>query len=168
MSNDYTAIKVLRQGPVTRVIIDHPPLNVLDATLMTDLDRIAGELVKDPQTRVVIFDSADEDFFVPHGDMSIVSDPESFANLPIAQDQPAQWNPMMRLHEQIRHLPQVTIGVLRGLARGGGSELLTAMDMRFGCLEHAGLAQMESPTGIIPGAGATAYLPQLVGRARTL
>ena len=168
MSNDYTTIKVVYKKAVARVTIDHPPLNVLDAALMTDLDRICGALAQDLQTRVVIFDSADADFFVPHGDMSIVSDPDSFASLPIAQDQPIQWNPMMRLHERIRKLPQVTIGVLHGLARGGGSELLTAMDMRFASLEHAGLAQMEAPTGIIPGAGGTAYLPRLVGRARTL
>lgn len=75
---------------------------------------------------------------------------------------------MMRLHERVRSLPQITIGKLRGLARGGGAELLSAMDMRFASLEHAGLAQPETAAAIIPGAGGTAYLPGLVSRARAL
>lgn len=40
--------------------------------------------------------------------------------------------------------------------------------MRFASLEHGYLAQMETPTGIIPGAGGTVYLPRLVGRARAI
>ncbi|MGA6158368.1 enoyl-CoA hydratase/isomerase family protein [Stenotrophomonas sp. NPDC087984] len=73
---------------------------------------------------------------------------------------------MMRLRERLRSLPQITIAKVRGLARGGGAELLAAMDMRFASLERAGLAQPETAGAIIPGAGGTAYLPGLVGRAR--
>lgn len=42
-----------------------------------------------------------------------------------------------------------------------------ALDMRFAAVGKAGLGQFEVLTGIIPGAGGTAYLPRLVGRART-
>lgn len=137
---------------------------------MVYLDQFAEAVCGDPVVRVIVFDSADPDFFVAHGDMAILDDPAGFAALPIALTQRPSWNPMMRLHERIRTLPQLTIAKLRGLARGGGggSELLTAMDMRFASLEKAGLAQMEVSTGIIPGAGGTAYLPRLVGRARAL
>lgn len=164
----YRALRVVRSGPVVRVTIDHPPLNLLDAQLMTDLDQLAAELEGDASAQVLVLDSADRDFFVPHGDMSIVAEPETFARLPVAAELSSTWNPMMRLHERLRRLPQLTIGVLRGLARGGGSELLMALDLRFASRERAGLAQMEAPTGILPGAGATALLPRLVGRARAL
>jgi enoyl-CoA hydratase/carnithine racemase len=70
-------------------------------------------------------------------------------------------------HERTRRLPQITIGKLSGLARGGGSECLMALDMRFAAEETAGLAQ-KGLTGIISGAGATAYLPHIVGRPRAL
>ncbi|GGV68038.1 hypothetical protein GCM10010277_77040 [Streptomyces longisporoflavus] len=118
--------------------------------------------------RVIPFDSADPDFFIAHGDMRIAEDPQSFAALDVASEQDPSLNPMMRLHERIRTLPQITIAKLRGPVRGGGAELLSAMDMRFAAREHAGLAQPEDTMGIIPGAGGTVYLPGLVGRARAL
>lgn len=168
MSEYYSTIKVDITGGVARVTIDNPPLNLLNEALMHDLDQFAEAVCDDPVVKVIVFDSADPDFFVAHGDMAILDDSAGFATLPIALTQKPSWNPMMRLHERIRTLPQLTIAKLRGLARGGGSELLTAMDMRFASLEKAGLAQMEVSTGIIPGAGGTAYLPRLVGRARAL
>ncbi|GGP85406.1 enoyl-CoA hydratase/isomerase family protein [Saccharothrix coeruleofusca] len=145
-----------------------PPLNLLDATLMLDLDRFTASVSGDGDVRVIVFDSADPDFFIAHGDMGFVEDPAAFSALPIAPEVDQSLNPMMRLHERIRSLPQVTIAKVRGLARGGGAELLSAMDMRFASLERAGLAQPETAGAIIPGAGGTAYLPALVGRARAL
>lgn len=166
--HDLATVKVSRDGATVRAVIDNPPLNLLDFALMRDLDRLAEALEADPDVHVVVFTSADPELFVAHGDMSIVSDPDAFAELPVGANQPSGWNPMMRLHERIRQLPQITVGVLRGLARGGGSEFLAALDLRYGSLERAGLAQMETPTGIIPGAGATAYLPGMIGRSRAL
>ncbi|WP_344581946.1 enoyl-CoA hydratase/isomerase family protein [Streptomyces lunalinharesii] len=153
---------------MAQATIDNPPLNLFDSTLLLDLDRFADSMSGNHDVRVIVFDSADPDFFVAHGDMTMADDPASFAELPIAPDEDQSLNPMMRLHERIRSLPQVTIAKLRGLARGGGAELLSAMDMRFASLEHAGLGQIECGMGIIPGAGGTAYLPDLVGRARAL
>ncbi|MBP2471888.1 enoyl-CoA hydratase/carnithine racemase [Crossiella equi] len=46
---------------------------------------------------------------------------------------------MLRLHERIRALPQITIGKLRGLARGGGAELLSA-----GAQTRAGERRLEA------------------------
>jgi enoyl-CoA hydratase/carnithine racemase len=116
----------------------------------------------------VILQSADPDFFIPHGDMGFVDDPASFAELAVGADQDQRLNPMQRVFERWRKLPQVTIGKLEGRARGGGAELLQALDMRFASVERGYLAQMETPTGIIPGAGGTVYLPRLVGRARAM
>lgn len=168
MTGEYSAIKVSTSGGVAYVVIDHPPLNLLDATLMLDLDRFAASVAGDDAVRVVVFDSADPDFFIAHGDMGFIDDPESFATLPVAPGADQSLNPMMRLHERLRSLPQITIAKVRGLARGGGAELLSALDMRFASLEHAGLGQPETAGAIIPGAGGTAYLPALVGRARAL
>lgn len=168
MTDAYSTLKVSLTGGVAHAVIDNPPVNLLDAALMADLDRFADAVSGDDGIRVIVFESADPDFFVAHGDMTIATDPGAFAELPIATGQDRSLNPMMRLHERIRSLPQITIGKLRGLARGGGAELLSAMDMRFASLEHSGMAQMESRLGILPGAGGTAYLPALVGRARAL
>ncbi|MBO8191888.1 enoyl-CoA hydratase/isomerase family protein [Streptomyces oryzae] len=168
MTDAYSTLKTSLTSGVAHVVIDNPPINLLDAALMTDLDRFADAMSGDHDIRVIVFDSADPDFFVAHGDMTTAEDPSTFVALPIALERDQSLNPMMRLHERIRSLPQITIAKLRGLARGGGAELLSAMDMRFASLERAGMAQMECRLGIIPGAGGTAYLPGLVGRARAL
>ena len=162
----YTAMRVEVDAGVAFVTIDHPPINVLDATLMTELDRFAAVVRDDERVRVIVLQSADPEFFVAHGDMNIVDDPESFARLPIGGD-PAL-NPMQRLHERWRALPQVTIAKIAGFARGGGNELAMALDMRFAARGRAGLSQPEVLAGIIPGAGGTVYLPRLAGRARSL
>ncbi|MFF5898974.1 enoyl-CoA hydratase/isomerase family protein [Streptomyces argenteolus] len=168
MADTYSTLHVSVTDGVAYAIIDNPPINLLDAALMTDLDRFTGAMFAADDVRVIVFDSADPDFFIAHGDMRIAEDPQSFAALDVASEQDPSLNPMMRLHERIRTLPQITIAKLRGLARGGGAELLSAMDMRFAAREHAGLAQPEDTMGIIPGAGGTVYLPGLVGRARAL
>ncbi|MEU8870780.1 enoyl-CoA hydratase/isomerase family protein [Streptomyces javensis] len=168
MTDTYSTLQVSVSDGVAYAVIDNPPVNLLDAALMTDLDHFTDSMAVNDDIRVIVFDSADPEFFVAHGDMRIADHPESFAALTIAPEQDQSLNPMMRLHERIRTLPQITIAKLRGLARGGGAELLSAMDLRFAAREHAALAQPEDRMGIIPGAGGTAYLPGLVGRARAL
>jgi enoyl-CoA hydratase/carnithine racemase len=61
----------------------------------------------------------------------------------------------------------VTMGVLDGVARGGGCEFLSALDLRVGS-PRAVVGQPEVAMGILPGAGGTARWPRLVGRGRAL
>src|SRR5882724_5622612 len=70
--------------------------------------------------------------------------------------------------DRFRTMPKATIGKLEGRARGGGSEFLLSLDMRFGALGRAILAQPEVALGIIPGGSGTQRLPRLVGRSRAL
>lgn len=164
----YQTIDIRREGAAAWVTINHAPLNVLDADLMQDINDFAGAAALDDNLQVIVFQSADPDFFIIHGDMNFVDAPETLMNLDLGDPGTEHLNPMMRLHERLRALPQVTIGKLAGLARGGGAEFLSALDMRFAATGTAGIAQMEALIGIIPGAGGTAYLPGLVGRARAL
>lgn len=161
-----SSIDVRTEGGVARVVIDNPPLNLLDAALLVDLDALVGELAGDTTTRVVVFESADPEFFIAHGDMGFVDDPVAAAAAVRISGDPSL-NPMARLFERLRALPQITIGKLAGLARGGGMELFLSLDLRFAATETAGLGQMEAAMGIVPGAGALS-LPRLAGRARAL
>jgi enoyl-CoA hydratase/carnithine racemase len=65
-------------------------------------------------------------------------------------------------------MPKATIGKIEGRARGGGSEFLLSLDMRFAAIGRAVLAQPEVALGIIPGGSGTQRLPRLVGRGRAL
>ncbi|KAA0921389.1 enoyl-CoA hydratase/isomerase family protein [Streptomyces apricus] len=162
------SLDIKRQDGVLWVSIDVPPVNLMTAKLMLDLDAVAASAENDPDLHVIVIQSANPEFFLAHGDLSFVEDPATYAALPVAQETLVGTGPMMRLHERWRRLPQTTIAKIAGLVRGGGSELVSSLDLRFAALESAAFGQFETLTGIVPGAGATAHLPRLVGRARAL
>jgi enoyl-CoA hydratase/carnithine racemase len=62
----------------------------------------------------------------------------------------------------------LSIAVIRGRVRGGGSEFTLGCDIRFASREKAIFGQPEVGTGLIPGGGALERLPMLVGRSRAL
>ena len=65
-------------------------------------------------------------------------------------------------------MDKVTIAQIEGRVGGGGSELVSSMDMRFGVIGKTVVNQMEVPLGILPGGGGTQRLPRLVGRGRAM
>jgi enoyl-CoA hydratase/carnithine racemase len=150
-------------GGVARVTLDHAPLNLLDATLLDDLDRAGRALAADERVRVVVVDSADPEFFIAHADVrGMIGRGDANA------ERRARLSRFAALTEQWRTMPKATIAVIEGRARGGGSEFALALDMRFAARETAVLGQPEVGLGIPPGGGATQRLPRLVGRGRAL
>lgn len=162
----YATLRVSREAGIVRVTLDNPPVNVLDVALMADLRRLLTALRDDDSARVIVFDSADPDFFIAHVDMSLVDAPDAFDGL--AAEVPAGINVFQALGELVRHQPQVTIVKLAGLARGGGAEFVTAADMAFAAIGTAGIGQIEALMGIVPGGGGTQYLAGRIGRNRAL
>jgi enoyl-CoA hydratase/carnithine racemase len=163
-----TTLHLKRQDGVLWVSIDVPPVNLMTAQLLLDLDVVAASAENDLDLHVIVVQSANPEFFMAHGDLTFVENPETYAALPIAEETLVGTGPMMRLHERWRLLPQTTIAKVAGLTRGGGPEMISSLDLRFAALESAKFGQFETLTGIVPGAGATAHLPRLVGRARAL
>jgi enoyl-CoA hydratase/carnithine racemase len=175
MPYDLPALRIAVADGVATVTIDNPPLNLLDGTLLPSLRRFVAEVRNDADVRVIVFESADPEFFIAHGETRFITEPEvlqaagaaTVAANPEAPF-PSDLNLMQVVHEEVRSLPQVTIGKLAGLARGGGNEFLMALDMRFAAIGKAGQAQPEVHMGIMAGGGGTQYLTSLVGRSRAL
>ena len=89
------------------------------------------------------------------------------AALPQAPARPGpEPNFVHQVIDRLRTLPKATIAQIEGMARGGGSEIALACDMRFAARGRAILGQPEVGLGILPGAGGTVRLARLVGRAR--
>lgn len=165
MNHDaYQTLRVSQKDGVAHVTIDSPPINILSVAVMTDLRRLLTTMAGDDTVRVIVFDSADPDFFLAHVDMTVT--PEDLAGF--MADLPQGINVFQAVGEQLRHQPQVTIVKLAGKARGGGAEFVVAADMAFAAIGRAGLGQIESLMGIVPGGGATQYLTERIGRNRAL
>ena len=104
--DDVDTLRVTLDAGVATVTIDHPPLNILDAELLRDIDRFAGTVRDDDAVRVIVFQSGDPEFFMPHGDLNFIDDPAAVMALPVAMDEDASLNPMQRVFERVRKLPQ--------------------------------------------------------------
>ena len=160
---DFTALKVRVERGVAWVTIDHPPINLFDLVLIQEMDRVGQVLEADADVRVVVLQSANPDFFIAHADVSLIQQ--------LPTDVPPKSTTLGWFHqmvERFRTMPKATIGKIEGRARGGGSELLLSLDMRFGAMGRALLGQPEVAVGIIPGGGGTQHLPRLIGRGRAL
>ena len=59
---------------VLSVVIDAPPMNLIGPELVRDLVSLLGELESGQQARVVVLESADPEYFVPHVDLTKVAE----------------------------------------------------------------------------------------------
>lgn len=163
---DFDRLSISHNGGVSTVTIDNPPVNVLDVSLMSEISRFLVSVRNDPDVKVLVFQSANPDFFIAHVDMTLIDEPNAFDEM--ARNAPEGLNPFQAFGELLRSQPQVTIVKLAGLARGGGTEFVAAADMAFAAEGRAGLAQCEALMGITPGGGATQYLTSRMTRGRAL
>jgi enoyl-CoA hydratase/carnithine racemase len=156
-----THLSVTAHSPTLwRVTFDNPPVNVIGPDMIRDLKELLTELESNSTVNVVVFDSADPDFFLAHYDLA--ANPAVAEALPSSTGYAAWVDVTVRLSK----LSAVTISAIRGIARGAGSEFALATDIRFASREKAVLGQMEVGFGAVPGGGAAGRLPALVGRGR--
>lgn len=160
---DLRPVRVRVDEGVAWITIDHPPMNLLDAALLSALDEVGRLAAEDEAVRVLVFDSADPDFFVAHSDVQgLIGRGDARA---VKQDRLGRFAAMS---ERYRTSPKPSIALIEGRARGGGSEFALSLDMRFAALGRARLGQPEVALGIPPGGGGTQRLHHLAGRARAL
>jgi enoyl-CoA hydratase/carnithine racemase len=160
--------RTLRIAPgdegVLGVVVDAPPMNLIGPELVRDLVNLIGALESDPDTRVVVLESADPEYFVPHVDLTKVAEYTAEA---AKAGGPGDASLGMLWHK-LSEVPVVTIAKIRGRARGAGSELALACDMRFAARETAVFGQIEAGVGAAPGAGGVQHLARLLGRGRAM
>jgi enoyl-CoA hydratase/carnithine racemase len=160
MASDHRFI-VNRSSPsLWRVVFDNPPINLIDPVMIRGLQDLLTEIEQNKRVAVVVFESANPDFFLAHYDLA--ADKAAFDALPSATGIDPWADFLIRLSKS----PAVTISAIRGRARGSGSEFVLATDMRFASRERAVLGQFEIGLGAAPGGGPSTRLPGIVGRGR--
>ncbi|BDG61061.1 enoyl-CoA hydratase-related protein [Caldinitratiruptor microaerophilus] len=153
-------VKLAREDGYAVVTLDHPPVNALNAPLLTELEAVVAELEGDESVRAVIIHGAGEKAFAAGADIT------EFPRL-----SPDQAESLSRrgqaIFDRLSALPKPVIAAVHGYALGGGCELAMACDIRIAA-ESARLGQPEINLGILPGYGGTQRLPRLVGPSRAL
>ena len=164
MAYDYQLIDVAITGGIATVTINNPPINIITPQLYQELVDLVAELKDDDGLTVVVFKSADPDFFIAHYDVANIlkfpTDGDAERNLELSD--------FHTMCERVRTMNKVTIAQIEGRVGGGGSEFAASMDMRFGVIGKTIVNQMEVPLGILPGGSGTQRLPRLVGRGRAM
>lgn len=159
----FNLLKIRIVNGVAFVTIDNPPINVLSLQLIAELSRFSNKVAKDDEVRIIVFDSVDPDFFIAHFDVdALLTMPDEVLT------KSTQLEGMHPLLESFRTMPKVSIAKIEGICRGGGSEFVLALDMRFGVIGKTILSQPEVAVGIIPGGGGTQRIPRLMGQARAM
>jgi enoyl-CoA hydratase/carnithine racemase len=155
-------LKACREGAVMLVDIAAPPMNLLGPTMVRDLVSLIQQAEADNDLKVLVFRSADPDYFIPHVDVTRIQEYREEAAKLVGE---ASIGLMFRYLSASR---LVTIAQIEGRVRAAGSEFVLACDMRFAARESAIFAQPESAFGVIPGGGGVQHLVRLMGRARAL
>ena len=143
-----------------RVTFRNPPINLIDHTMISELSELFADIEEKKGPAVLVFDSADPDYFLAHYD---IAGDHSLVN---SQKGPTGFHPWIDVLVRLSKLPAVTISAIRGRARAAGSEFVLASDIRFASRERAVLGQMEVGFAAVPGGGPATRLPGLVGRGR--
>src|SRR5579863_2918087 len=152
-----------RSAAYWRVTIDNPPINVMGPEMVKQFQEVINALEADEQVRVVVFDSAVDDYFLNHSDFTAKL--EDLTSLPPGPTGLPPWPDFLA---RLTRSPVVSIALIRGRATGNGSEITLACDMAFASREKTIISQWEVGVGMVAGGGPMARLPRLIGRNRAL
>ena len=157
-SSTSTAVKLERisvdvAGPVVRIVLHHPPLNVIDVAMMGELAQSLEEIERNDAVSVIVVSGEGKTFSV---------------GVDVAAHTPDKVREMLaKFHSVIRALvvtKKVTIAAVHGHCLGGGAELAMVCDMVY-TTNSAQWGFPEIKLGCYPPVACTA-LAALVGQKR--
>jgi enoyl-CoA hydratase/carnithine racemase len=170
---NYKTLSFQTSDNITRVLINNPPINLCDYRLINDLynylmslnNTLTNSFNDESAPKVVIFLSANPDFFIGHADIHQFSidnplPPHLHQNATLIS---LKYFSITRL---LASLPTIFIAQISGRAIGTGQELAVQMDMRFAS-HGARFGSLEVALGDFPGVGGLQYMSKLIGIGRT-
>src|SRR6202021_432322 len=138
------------------ITFNNPPINMFIPATIVELGALMTDLEADPSVKVVLFQSANADFFIAHLDVAKAAAQPEVLDL---------WRDFVL---RLSSTAVVSIAKIRGRTRGIGNEFVLACDMRFASRQSAVFGNPELGVGLVPGGGALEWLPRVVGRSRAL
>lgn len=142
-------------GPMALITINRAEKhNAISLATLDELQAAVRLVERDEAIRVLTITGAGGKAFAAGSDLGEVVDRDLKKALePIVQG----------LADQLERMPKPTIAAIDGICMGGGLEVALGCDLRI-ATPHSRFATPEGRLGIIPGGGATARLPRIVGR----
>lgn len=148
-------VRIEREGDVATLTISNPPMNILNAEVLKELDQAISEISQDGSVRALIITGEGDRAFVAGAEIS------EFLGLD-AESAPALLRRGKEIFRQLEQLKIPVIAAINGYALGGGLELALACDIRIaGTKAKLGLPEVK--LGIVPGYGGTQRLTRLAG-----
>jgi len=152
-----------RDDAIGKIVFNRPDVfNAYNKKLSEEIRIGFNELAEDESVRVIVFTGAGK-AFMAGADINMLNEWSAMGNL---QDVRKRLGKMFK-PTVFSECPKPTIAAVNGLALGMGCELAMACDFRIAA-DTAKFAQPEIKLGIIPGAGGSQRLLQLVGATKAL
>src|ERR1700720_1104918 len=112
-SKSTTPVRIIEEtSAYWRVLFDYPPFNIMDAPIFAGLQDLLPRMDSSPDLRVVVFESANPEFYLAHfdltGKLGNITTAVGRSGLPILMDT------FVRLTTS----PVVSIAKIRGCVRG--------------------------------------------------
>jgi enoyl-CoA hydratase/carnithine racemase len=148
-------LKVEVRGHTALVTIDNPAANTWDDESLPALADLVEKLNADKNIYALVITGEGEKFFSAGADLNIFADGDPAAAGQMAAD-------FGKAFETLSDFRGVSIAAVNGFAMGGGLEVAMACDIRI-AEEQAQMALPEAKVGLLPCAGGTQRLTQLVG-----
>jgi enoyl-CoA hydratase/carnithine racemase len=158
----FETLTIKAEGAVLVVSVAAPPMNLLGPELVRDLVTLIQRAEADDDVQVLVFKSADQNYFISHVDVTRVSEYRNEAAKLVGEPS------IGLLFRYLSASRLVTIAQVEGRTRGAGNEFVLACDMSFAARGPAIFSHLESAFGLIPGAGGLQHLTRLMGRGRAL
>ena len=136
----YQTLEVTQRTSILEVTINNPPVNVMTLQLYSDLVEFTEQVEQDDSVNVVVFQSANPDFFIAHFDVQAILEFPTHA--PAKRSE--KLSDFHLMCERVRTMPKATIAKIAGRAGGGGNEFAASCDMRFGLLGKTIINQIFS------------------------
>jgi enoyl-CoA hydratase len=158
MNYEYLRVKI--EDRVGWIEYNHPPINAFNWEMLREVPAALEDLLINEQVRVIVFASAIERYFNVGADLKVFDG--------ISPEDMAEWVSICHsLVVTMRRARKPLLAAIRGVATGGGLEMVLHCDIRFAA-NDARLGQPEVNIGFIPPVGTTQSLARLIGRPRAL
>jgi enoyl-CoA hydratase len=143
------------QGPLALITINRADKhNAISLATLDDLHTAVDAAAADDDVRVLAITGAGGKSFASGSDLSEV----------LHRDFKKALEPIVQgLADKLERTPKPTIAAIDGICMGGGLEVALGCDLRV-ATPKSRFATPEGKLGIIPGGGACARLPRIVGR----